>query len=99
MKFDGYLEWKRCLPTLGQAMTRKLGSITRKSAGTYSVELEVVGADQRLTFNFVVDSRDDIDVIVSSEEFTHYIAHNSGPYTPLLEAVLRFHLAQTIEFP
>jgi hypothetical protein len=80
-------------------MTSKLSSIIRRSPGIYTVGLDVVGTDKRLAFDFVVDSGGGIEVVVSSDEFTAYVAHNFGPFSPLMEAVRQFHRTQKIEFP
>jgi hypothetical protein len=59
-------------------MSTKLSSISRKSPGHYAVELEVLGTDQRLIFDFHVVEHRDIDMVQWSEEFSQYLSRNLG---------------------
>jgi hypothetical protein len=80
-------------------MTSRLRSITCTTPGQYRVQLEVLGTDQRLIFDFTVDTAHDIDVVTRVDDFIAYITQDSRAYSPLMEAVLKFHLAQKVEYP
>jgi hypothetical protein len=80
-------------------MTSRLSSITCTTPGQYRVQLEVLGTDQRLTFDFSVNTAQNIDVVTRDDDFIAYIAQNLRAYSPLMEAVLKFHLAQKVEYP
>jgi hypothetical protein len=82
-------------------MTSKLRSITCIAPGQYSVQVDVAGIDQRLTFKFDVDDTQlGIQVVQRSDEFLKYVAQTSGPdYSLLMEAILRFHRAQQLDYP
>lgn len=80
-------------------MTSKLSSIVRRSPGKYRVELEGLDTSQRMAFDFDVDSRDDIEVVEWSDEFARYLSQNLGRASSLMEAVLKFHRAQKVEYP
>jgi hypothetical protein len=88
--------WKR---PCGVSMTSRLKSITRTSSGHYRIELEEIGSKRTVAFDFEVDGRDGIDVVMSPPAFYDYMSQKVGPATPLLAAVGKFHQAHKIELP
>ena len=82
-------------------MISNLISISYVAPAQYRVELEVVGTQQTVTFDFRVDNDNapGIEVVRSGDKFAAHVDSNFGRTAPLVEAVLRFHRARQAEYP
>lgn len=79
-------------------MTTRLKLIRQMEVGRYRVELETADNASTSSFVFIVEEGD-IQVVKSPPDFVEYMKHRMGPASPLMEAVLAFHRAQSLEFP
>jgi hypothetical protein len=78
--------------------TIRLRSITIAGPGTYDVIFETVD-DQLLSFTFVVERKDRINVVILPQSFTDGLDPNVSPLLrqQVLEAILVFHRACAVE--
>lgn len=79
-------------------MIISIKSIERIGAGTYRVTHEEDEGTTRREFVFSVVG-DEIPVVQSPSEFERYVNLEVWRVTPLLNAVLSFHLAQRLSIP
>jgi hypothetical protein len=79
-------------------MTTRLKLIRQVEVGRYRVELETSDSASTSFFMFSVEEGD-IQVVKSPPDFVEHMKYQMGPASPLMEAVLAFHRAQSLEFP
>jgi hypothetical protein len=79
-------------------MTIQLTSIRCEKPGSYAIELQSTVTAARFAFIFSVTRAAGIDTVIWPPEFSAWMQQQVSPATPLMEAVLKFHRAQAMDF-